>query len=427
MDPSAESLADRRDAVARELSRLVRGLRREGVAVPADAVLIAGQALATVGLNDEARVRMALRAVLLSEVGDTERFDPIFDRFWERLQAVFRGETPGDEGGEAADRPDDVFAPLGGDAGGHTADEVADRVEMEPNQIRGERRRRVSQNREAEASTEGVASPAGASRIGRPEPVGDEVSPAGGVEGPVRRLGEILEGLPDRRWGSGGGQPDVRRALREGLSSGGIPAPLPTRDRAHDAASATLLVDVSRSVLDTVDRGLLIAVLQSIVQEWRGARVFLFDTDLREVTHTLERRTAGGALRALEEAETEWGGGTRIGDSFDVIRRRFPDAIDRRTVVFVLSDGLETGSTERLADTTAWMARRSGALIWLNPLAADPAFEPTVRGLQTVEPYLDGLFAFAGPEDIAEVARQLEDRGLGGLLGYRYDARGTDE
>lgn len=419
MNGDGESFADRRDAVVRELSRLVRGLRQEGIDIPADGVLVAGRALATVGLAEEERVRVALRAVLLSEALDSERFDPIFDRFWERLQAVLQGDSPVEEGGQAADRPEDVFAPLGGDAGGHTHDE--DRG-MGDSETRA-RRRRLEPTAETEGSTDGRVSTGGASRVGRPEPVTANMSPTVDVESAVRRLGASLAGLPDRRWGRGSAQPDVRRALREGLATGGVPAPLPMRERSRTAVRATVLVDVSRSVLDTVDRELLLAVLRAVVNDWRGARVFLFDTELREVTETLDRQTAASALQALEEAETEWGGGTQIGTAFETIRERHPTAIDRRTVTFVLSDGLETGSTERLAEATAWLARRGRALLWLNPLAADPAFEPTVRGLETVRPYLDGHFAFATPEDIAEVARQLERRGLEGPLGYRYDER----
>jgi hypothetical protein len=38
-------------------------------------------------------------------------------------------------------------------------------------------------------------------------------------------------------------------------------------------------------------------------------------------------------------------------------------------------------------------------------------------------PYVDGLFAFARPADLAEAARQLDRHGIGGPVGYRYDPR----
>ncbi len=40
-------------------------------------------------------------------------------------------------------------------------------------------------------------------------------------------------------------------------------------------------------------------------------------------------------------------------------------------------------------------------------------------------PYLDGLFAFAGPSDVAELSRQLKRSGPGGRIGYDFDTRST--
>jgi hypothetical protein len=38
-------------------------------------------------------------------------------------------------------------------------------------------------------------------------------------------------------------------------------------------------------------------------------------------------------------------------------------------------------------------------------------------------PYVDALFAFAGPADVREVARQLERHGPGGPVGFEHDFR----
>jgi len=62
-------------------------------------------------------------------------------------------------------------------------------------------------------------------------------------------------------------------------------------------------------------------------------------------------------------------------------------------------------------------------VLWCNPLAASPEYEPTCRGMAASVPYVDGLFAFTGPDDVAEMARQLAKRGAGGAVGYEYDAR----
>jgi hypothetical protein len=151
-------------------------------------------------------------------------------------------------------------------------------------------------------------------------------------------------------------------------------------------------------------------------------RVFFFDTEVREVTHIFE--TAGGdPARALERAEVAWGGGTRIGASLASVRRRWPHAVGRRTVTLVVSDGLDVGDVGTLEAGMTWLARRSRAVVWLNPLAATRGYEPTCRGMSTALLYVDGLFAFAGPADVTEIARQLERHGATGPVGYEHDFR----
>jgi uncharacterized protein with von Willebrand factor type A (vWA) domain len=196
-------------------------------------------------------------------------------------------------------------------------------------------------------------------------------------------------------------------------------APIPNELR------CCLLVDVSGSVLDTVDRGVLLSFAERLHESAREARTFLFDTALVDVTEQFGRAD-GDPAAALREAEIEWGGGTRIGEAFQTLRREHPYAVDRRTVVVVVSDGLDVGERDTLAEGITWLSGRSTAVVWLNPLAVSPEFEPRSRGMSTVAPYIDALFGFAGPEDLAAAAKQIERRGLGDGVGYEHDPRRRD-
>ncbi|HET7323310.1 MAG TPA: VWA domain-containing protein, partial [Halococcus sp.] len=198
---------------------------------------------------------------------------------------------------------------------------------------------------------------------------------------------------------------------------------VPRRERQLSAVRACLLVDVSQSVLDVLDRSFLIRFLRRVRAEWRDARVFFFDDDLREVTQSFDAESQKAALDALSRAETEWGGGTRIGGSLERLRTEFPHAVDRRSVVFVVSDGLEMGDVSTLETELSSLSRSAGAMLWLNPLAVSPAYKPTARGMAAALPYLDGLFGFAGPEDLTEIAHQLRRQGVHGRVGYEYDTR----
>ncbi|MGA9322615.1 MAG: VWA domain-containing protein, partial [Xanthobacteraceae bacterium] len=57
----------------------------------------------------------------------------------------------------------------------------------------------------------------------------------------------------------------------------------------------------------------------------------------------------------------------------------------------VLSDGLERGDPTAMADAVARFARLCWRIIWLTPLAADPAFEARTAGLVAARPFLDRL------------------------------------
>lgn len=440
MTDDPPSIVAVRNQIIEELLRFVRRLRAADVTVPADGGLTAAKALGTVGISDESRARTAVHAALVADTGARTEFDRLFDDFWYRVQAILdaavRHRTGVDE-----DVPDDVFAPLGGDAGGHRnrdTNPMTDSATGDHSTPDGEasttvrpRDRRVTAAPPTDAELDESGTTARYSPTGTSEPVDLAENTLLGdnqVVAHVDALGAAVASIRARHWQSNGHRrPDIRTALRSSVTTGGVPVPIPEQDRARTAMRATMVVDVSQSVLDTIDRGFLIRFLRTVTTRWRDVRVFFFDTELRDVTDAFDTRSVAAAIDALDDAEAAWGGGTRIGHAFDTLREQHPDAVDRRTAVFVISDGLEVGDIDRLADGAAWLGARAAHLFWLNPLAADPAYEPTVRGMAAAHPHVDGLFAFTQPRDVATIARHLRVRGPGGSIGYEFESRVTDE
>ena len=420
-------VAGAREHVLGYLVSFARTLRRSGVAVSSDASVTAARALVEVGFDDRERVRAALRSTLIASEADLAVFDRLFPSFWRQFRgtddefvAPEQGPSspvsdsqvvdlePATEHGDVDDsREDDAGEPLALSRAldrsplGHeaTSDDLAD----DP------------------AHSRSVYSPVGrSSAIDAPRPGAgdDELTVA------VDRLADALAALPGRRWARAGDESiDTRSALRRSVATGGALLSIPRRKRRRSAVRATVLVDVSRSVLDTIDRAFLLGFLRQIRRDWRTVRLFFFDTSVREVSDAFDAPSTTAAGEALERAETEWGGGTRIGNAIDTVRREHPDAVDRKSVVFVISDGLEVGELDVLETGMSWLSRRAGAVLWLNPLAASREYEPTCRGMAVALPFVDGLFAFTGSADVEEIARQLERRGLAGPLGYEFDPR----
>jgi len=414
-----------RDHVREELVRFVRSLRRAGVDVPANAGVTAAQALVELGFADREAARAGLKSALVTDSADVDTFERLFPEFWRRLTAGFEPEGP-DERREGVDGG---LAPLDGSgAPGEVPEGDSDGDPDEQGEGGAPSLVETAVGGPGGPDAEGVTASV-YSRTGQSVRIdAAEAALAGAteLESGLRELTRAVAELTGRRYRPGDDRTDMRRALRESFGTGGTVMSLPRQSRSVTAVRALLLVDVSQSVLDVVDRSFLLGFLRAATTAWRDARTFIFDEDAREVTDAMAAPTPAAAVRALNRAETEWGGGTRIGEALTTVREQHPDAVDRRTAVFVLSDGLEVGDTAELERGMAWLSRRAAATLWLNPLAGSPEYEPTCRGMAAALPYVDGLFAFAGPDDIDELARQLRLHGQGGAVGYEYDPRRAD-
>jgi len=428
MRPNPPDFETAREHVLREVVRFARVLRREGADVPANATREAVEALVRVGFDDRRRARAALYTTLLVTPHDREILAQHFEEFWYRFRTGLEASASVDTGESDGDHTDDNRGP-GTDVDGVTGElDGEDLLEDEtPDGELADLDGDVLSRRVGGDSTDppdertakqrpGTYSAAGGSTAVE----GSGLDTGGGLldRATMGRFERALATVSGRRWSRSrtGDAVDARRALRESLDTGGVAVTLPERERARREFRACVLVDVSQSVIDAIDRQFLLSVLDTLVDDGRSVRVFFFDTDIREVTGVFET-TDGDPAAALDRAEVAWGGGTRIGASLSTLRQQWPNAIDRRTVTLVVSDGLDVGEMETLRSGVIWLARRSRAVVWLNPLAGTDGYEPTCRGMATALPYADGLFAFAGPEDVEAIARHIERHGLDGSVG----------
>lgn len=409
-----------RDHVITEVIRFTRRLRRKGVRLSTDASLDGAEALATMGIGDEDRVRDALRASLVTDRDDVETFDEEFPRFWARLRAGLREMAT-----------EQTYADRASEEGHHSTVPVERTATVSCDTERdseldlgdfGDRLSGTSSDRLPKATEElqmSKYSPDGVRSRTELEEAGHVID-----EDVLAAFERALSRLPGRRRSPSvtGDRLDVRRTLRENVQTGGIAFDLPRRKPRTSELKACVLVDVSRSVLDTIDREFLLAFLDRLHDRNRAVRTFIFDTDIREVTALFEASDESPET-AFERAGVEWGGGTRIGKSLATLRREWPYAVDGRTALLVVSDGLDVGEVETLESEMAYLSKRASSVLWLNPLAASPEYEPICRGMSAALPYVDGLFAFTGTDDLAETTRQLERHGVHGSIGYEYDRR----
>lgn len=204
-----------------------------------------------------------------------------------------------------------------------------------------------------------------------------------------------------------GNRPDPARAFRQMLRRDGEITRLPARARRMRQRRVLFLIDVSGSMKAQTEGALRLA--HQLMRGAERAQVFTLGTRLTRVSRALRLRDPGQALAQAAGLVADWDGGTRLGEALGVFLSvpRFA-SFARGALVIVLSDGLERGGPEAL---TAAMARMRGLarhILWLTPLAADPAYRPETAALRAVLPYLDALADGSHPE---AVARNILDFG----------------
>jgi uncharacterized protein len=203
----------------------------------------------------------------------------------------------------------------------------------------------------------------------------------------------------------GRGMPDVRRSFRRAVGTGGEMLSLARRARAIDDPRVVVLCDTSGS-MDAHVRFLL-AFVMAFKRIARRTEVFAFNTSLVRLTPWLEPARIVRTLERLASGVPGWSGGTRIGESLvEFVTKYLDDVVSSRSVVVILSDGLDRGDTSGIADAMRALHSKARRIIWLNPLSGDPRYEPTARAMQAALPFIDRL---APAHDLESLERILPE------------------
>jgi uncharacterized protein with von Willebrand factor type A (vWA) domain len=184
---------------------------------------------------------------------------------------------------------------------------------------------------------------------------------------------------------------DLRRTVRASLQTGGEIVALRRRGYPLRNPRFVILIDASRSMSEYAPAALQVA--RALMRRTRRASAFVFSTALREITRDLRRN------QPVTNTGEAWGGGTRIGASLNAFVRNFGSRLDDHTYVILVSDGLDVGDIPQLEHAMREIARRSAAIAWVNPHAAEPGFTPASRGMQAALPYVTSLTAWSGLAD----------------------------
>ena len=185
--------------------------------------------------------------------------------------------------------------------------------------------------------------------------------------------------------------PDLRRVIRDSLRAGGEPVYRHWRAPTRRPRPLVLVCDVSGSM--TPYARMLLQYLHACVAARRRVEAFVFGTRLTRITRELGGRDHDRALERAAAAVSDWSGGTRIGAALGELNRVHGRRLGRGAVVVILSDGWDRGDPETLGAEIGRLRRSAHRLVWLNPLAAQPGYEPLTRGMVAAIPHTDHLLA----------------------------------
>jgi uncharacterized protein with von Willebrand factor type A (vWA) domain len=352
----------RLDLAAARVSGFPGFLRANGFAVGGGDAVQALKTAQRVGVLDPDILRWSLQSLLCGRSDEWLRFDDLFDAWFlpaNRWQRPERREAGG--GALSGVRPDS-----------HAGDNTPSRDDEEV------------RPRDA-ASREEVLSSADFRTLTEREHALD-------IETLMRRFARQLKHIHLRRQvrARHGRRLDLPATIRRSVASGGTPFTLCWRDRRRVRPRIILLIDVSRSMAPYSFFYLRLA--RALGAELPDIYSFIFHTRVTAVSDALNDPDPWRAQEQLHLIAQGWGGGTRIGESFEQFHREHaPRVVHSRTAIVVMSDGYDTGEPERLAQALIQLRRRARRIVWLNPLSNHPGYVPTCQGMQAALPHLDLL------------------------------------
>jgi len=222
----------------------------------------------------------------------------------------------------------------------------------------------------------------------------------------IDRLMITLAVRRSRRLEVGGrrGVIDVRRTLRSAVGHDGELIRLVRKRRRLDRPRLVVLCDVSGS-MERYSRFLLRFLLGC--GRTQDIQTFAFSTRLTHLTPWLAATAIDPALAQLRARG--WSSGTRIGECLETFVRRYGGRmLGQRTIVLILSDGLDQGEVEPLERAMLRLQRRSRKILWLNPLLESSRYAPEARGMRAALPFVDHFHSGHSLEALRDLPRILQ-------------------
>ena len=393
--------------LAENITHFARALRRAGLPVGPGRVIDAVRAVSAAGFTDRMDFYWALHACFVSKPEQRVVFAQIFRLFWrdprylEHMMSLMLPAIRGvqDEQRAASAQKRAAQALL--------ADQMPDLPEEE-NQEEGTS---IEIDASMTLSTEEKLRNLDFEQMST-----DEISQAKRM---IARLTLPVKPLASRRLApdATGKKTDRHQSLRAAMRKGGEMQYIARTSRRPRLPNLLVLCDISGSMskYSRMVLHFLHAVANHKGAGWARVHAFTFGTRLTNISRHLATRDVDAALRSAGAEAQDWQGGTRIGECLHIFNRDWSRRVmGQGAVVLLITDGLDRGEPDALAQEMQRLHLSARRVIWLNPLLRWDGFAPKATGIRAMLPHVDSFLAghsIASLEDLAKAISRPQDAG----------------
>jgi len=364
------------------ISRIVGFIRharnnnfRVGVAEQIDALKVAEYCY----ISDKYVFKLGLKALICSGYDDWKKFDEMFDAYWmssntkQFVQAnqspAAKKKSPEQQKQPADENKNQTPKPSSADT---AAQQDADDIP----QASGSKEGASSRSNLAKEDFQSIKDP-------------DEMRK---MERLIERLAKQMKKRISRRYQyqANKGKIDLRKTLRKSLSYGGTPLELCRKRLKPQTPKLIIIVDVSRSM--AMYSFLFLRFARGLISVFKDVQAYAYNTQLLAITDALKQTDLMRVRNSLAMMAEGWSGGTKIGESLHKFNQQYGQSVNKRSLVIIVSDGLDAGSSDELTSEMQKLKRRCKKIVWLNPLLGNEGYEPVAAGMAAALPFID-LFA----------------------------------
>jgi uncharacterized protein with von Willebrand factor type A (vWA) domain len=382
-----DSAVDGRRFLGRTV-HFARELRLAGLATDLGAAIDFNRALGVIELGDREQVRAAGEALFVRRRDEIEIYNAVFERFWRAR----RTRLPNQDGPLPTQPPREEASSE--DEAKGVADEDLSQEIRESTPEGAPRSIDDGEDADEDGALDGLAvseQAYGQGEVDRHQQF-DRMS-AAELRDAERLIDLLLPNLERRRTRRSelhhhGRTVAPRVMFRRSLATGGDVVDWVWRRPVRRPRQLIVICDISGSM--ERHARLLLRFSQALAASAVRTEAFVFGTRLTRVTRLLRDRDRDRALTKVSLTVSDWSGGTRIGESLRTFNLHWARRVMRSSaVVIVVSDGWDRGDPELVTAETARLQRSCHRLIWLNPLASAPGYQPLAAGMSAALPYID--------------------------------------